>query len=154
MTALLTRVTLVSIPRRVNVYLRFGTPSKIVSRDRYCRDAYFASGRVFCRVWWEGGRYGTAHWQLDILQAKLPGEPIQTVQGIAPGAVSLLSVRGERCVKAVMRAIDAIVTRGLPPANTSVSYWRMLHNRLVAGQPATTYGVDRHVAETWRCRVA
>lgn len=154
MTALLTRVTLVSIPRRANVYLRFGTPSKVVARDRHCRDAYFAPGRVFCRVWWEGGRYGTVHWQLDILQGELPGEPIQTVGGVAPGAVSLLSVRGERRVKAVMRAIDAIEMQGLAPANASVSYWRVLHNRLATGQAATTYGVNRHVAETWRCRVA
>ena len=154
MTAFLTRVRLVSIPGRANVYLRFGTPSKVVPRDRQCRDAYFAPGRVFCRVWWEGGRFGTVHWQLDILQAKLPGDPLQTVEGITPGAAFLLSVSGERRVKAVMRAVDAIETQGLTPANASVSYWRVLHNRLAAGQPATKYGVDRHVAETLRCRVA
>jgi len=153
MTALLTRVTLISIPRRANVYLRFGTPSKVVPRDRHCRDAYLAPGRVFCRVWWEAGPYGTVHWQLDVLQAKSPGDLLQTVQGVAPGAVSLLSVHGERRLKAVMRAIDAIEMQGLAPADASVSYWRVLHNRLAAGQVATTYCRGRHVAETLRCNL-
>lgn len=153
MSSSLTRVSLMSIPRRLNVYLRFGEPFKVIPHDNRRRDAYFAPRQLFCRVWWQGNRYGTTRWQLDILQAKQPGDLLQALHGIAPGAASLLSVRGERNVKAVMRLIGVIEGQGLAPTDASAAYWRVVHNRLAAGKPATEYGPDRQAAETLRCNL-
>jgi len=152
-TELLTRVALVSIPGQVNVYLRFGSPARTLQKGRHQRYAYFAPGNVFCRVWWQGNRYGTTRWQVVVLQAKAPGELMQTVPGIAPGATLSLSVDGEPRVRSVLRLISAIEARGVALTDVASSYWQVTHNRLASRADPAFYGSDRHAAELMRCRL-
>lgn len=144
------RVTLATVGRRVNIWLRFGAPQRIVGRDACRRVAVFAPGAVCARVHWAANAYGTAIWRLMVMQAGLPHEGIQRVAGVSPGARILLRAEGERRVKAVLAAIDAIEAAGIPPVHVSTAYWRTLDNRLAARLALPAYTVERHAAQRAR----
>lgn len=150
MTSALTRVGLVTIRRRINVYLRFGKPSIVKPTNPQCRQAFFAPGEVFCRVWWERNTYGTTRWQLAILQAMAPHQVVQTIVGIAPGATILLAADGARAVKSALRLIGRVEAQGIAPSNVAPTYWRVAQNRLAGRAEIGFYGTDRHAAETLR----
>nr|WP_325346802.1 DUF2840 domain-containing protein [Xylophilus sp.] len=143
---LLTRVSLAYVERRINLYLRFGRPLSELRLDRWRRCAGFAPGAVFCRVRWESNDYGTTRWQLMVLQARTPGERMQRIAGIRPGAHQLLCAEGEAAVQAVLQRIDAIETLAIDPADTAPAYWHTLGNRLASRQPLPAYGAERHAA--------
>lgn len=46
----LTRVSLAYIEQRIDVYLRFGEPVRIIRLDRWRRVAVFLPGAMFCRI--------------------------------------------------------------------------------------------------------
>ena len=95
------RVSLAFVEHRVNVYLRFGHPVREIVLDRWRRVAVLAPGMVCCRIKWLGNDYGTALWQLMVLQAPVPIDDtqrdVQRIAGVLPGArilvVSALSDR-------------------------------------------------------------
>jgi len=142
----LTRVSLAYVEHRVNLYLRFGEPLRELRLDRWRRCASFAPGAVFCRVRWESNDYGTTRWQLMVLQACAPGESMQRIAGVRPGAQLLLRAEGETAVQAVLRRIDAIEALAIDPTQAAPAYWRTLGNRLAARQPLPAYGTERHAA--------
>jgi len=142
----LTRVTLIFVPEKRNVWLRFGRHSHETIIDTQRRTAEFAPGAVFCRVRWEANAYGTVLWQLAVLQAAAPGDTLQHVAGIVPGATLLLYVRTARNVQATLRLIDAIEATRVDPADVAPTYWRMVHNRLAARVEVSPYAPDRHAA--------
>src|SRR5271167_2659573 len=88
MSGSLTRVALLFIAQRFNVYLRFGRPAHEQIIDDHRRVAEFDPEAVFCRIRWQGNEYGTTLWQLSILQAAARGESFQRVAGVVPGASS------------------------------------------------------------------
>ena len=90
------RVSLAFVEHRVNVYLRFGQPVRENLLDRWRRVAVFAPGAVCCRVKWIGNDYGTALWQLMVLEAPMPFDGAQRIAGVAPGARILLRSAQER----------------------------------------------------------
>jgi len=142
----LTRVALVFVPEKRNVWLRFGRPSRETIIDRQRRTAVFNPGSVFCRIRWEANAYGTVLWQLAVVQAAAPGETLQRIAGIVPGAALLLYVRTARNVQATLRLIDAIEATRIDPADVAPSYWRMVHNRLAARVEVSPHTPDRHAA--------
>ena len=142
----LTRVSLLYIERRINLYLRFGCPMRVHQIDRWRRCAVFPPAQLFCRIRWESNDYGTRRWQLMVLQSGRPEEGMQRVRGIRPGARILLNAEGEHQVRAVLARIDAIETQVIAPTEVSPAYWRLLHNRLAARQPLPDYDADRHAA--------
>lgn len=142
----LTRVSLAYVERRINLYLRFGRPLRELRLDRWRRCASFAPGAVFCRVRWESNDYGTTRWQLMLLQACTPGERMQRIAGIRPGARLLLCAEGEARVQAVLQRIDAIEALVIDPASAAPAYWHTLGNRLAARQPLPVYNAERHAA--------
>jgi hypothetical protein len=142
----LTRVSLAYVEHRINLYLRFGWPLRELRLDRWRRCASFASGAVFCRVRWESNDYGTTRWQLMVLQACTPGERMQRIAGVRPGAQLLLRAEGEIAVQAVLQRIDAIEALAMDPTQAAPAYWRMLGNRLAARQPLPAYSTERHAA--------
>ena len=148
------RVSLAFVEHRVNVYLRFGHPVREIVLDRWRRVAVFAPGAVCCRVKWIGNDYGTALWQLMMLQAPTPIDDaqrdIQRIAGVSPGARILLRADGEPGVKAVLTAIDAIEQIGIDPCAVAATYWRMVGNRLAARQPLPAYTAERHAAHLAR----
>jgi hypothetical protein len=142
----LTRVALVFVPEKRNVWLRFGRPAQETIIDRQRRVAEFSSSAVFCRIRWEANAYGTVVWQLAVVQAAAPGEMLQRIAGIVPGAMLLLHVRTAAKVQAVLRLIDAIEATRIDPADVAPTYWRMVQNRLSARVDVSPYTPDRHAA--------
>ena len=144
------RVSLAFVEHRVNVYLRFGHPVREIVLDRWRRVAVLAPGMVCCRIKWLGNDYGTALWQLMVLQAPMPFDGAQRIAGVSPGARILLRADGELAVKTVLAAIDAIETDGIDPCAVAATYWRMVGNRLAARRPLPAYTAERHAAHIAR----
>ena len=142
----LTRVVLAYVPERVNNRLRFGKPAHQFNIDRWRSSAHFAPGAVFCRVFWLANDYGTDAWLLSVLQAGRPGQPLQRMAGVLPGALCLLHVSGEPKVQQVLRIIDSIEALGIAPTDVSPAYWQLLHGRLAVHQPLPEYTPERHAA--------
>ncbi|MBN9408182.1 DUF2840 domain-containing protein [Variovorax sp.] len=142
----LTRVSLAYVEHRINLYLRFGNPSRTIELDRWRRVAVFAPAAMFCRIRWESNDYGTTRWQLMVLQAGTSLDALQRIPGITPGARILLHTEGESKVKAVLQRIDAIETLAVDPVDVSPAYWRTLGNRLAARLALPDYTPERHAA--------
>ncbi len=142
----LTRVVLAFVPERVNNRLRFGKPTHEFTMDRWRSSAHFLPDAVFCRVCWLANDYGTTVWHLSVLQAGRPGEPLQRMAGVLPGALRLLHVSGELKVQRVLRLIDGIEALDLAPTEVSPAYWQLLHGRLAAREPLPEYTLERHAA--------
>lgn len=145
-TELLTRVSLVFVEQRINVYLRFGCPQRERRLDHQQRGAFFPPGACFARILWQANAYGTTRWQLLVLQACQPQDRMHRIPGIRPGARILLHVEGERRVRAVLAQIDAIEALGIDPADVSPAYWCTLGNRLAARLSPPIYTAERHIA--------
>jgi hypothetical protein len=154
MSARLTRVVLLFIPDRMNVYLGFGHPAGERIIDTQRRVAEFAPNAIFCRIRWEANDYGTTLWQLSVLQAAAQGDECQRITGVIPGATLLLHVDDARKVQPMLRLIDAIEGQKVDPAEVAPSYWRMAHNRLAARLEVGPYTLDRHAAHLLRGRLA
>jgi hypothetical protein len=144
------QVSLAFVDQRVNVWLRFGRPVREIALNRWRRVAVFEPGAVCCRVKWIANDYGTALWQLMVLQAPMPFEGAQRISGVVPGARILLRADGEQQVKAVLVAIDSIEASGIDPCAVAVTYWRTVGNRLAARQPLPEYTSERHAAHLAR----
>ncbi|RZJ02382.1 MAG: DUF2840 domain-containing protein [Haliea sp.] len=144
------RVSLAFVEHRVNLWLRFGRPVRETVVDRWRRVATFEPNAVCCRVKWIGNDYGTALWQLMVLEAPMPFDGAQRIAGVTPGACILLRADGEQQVKAVLDVIDAIEALGVDPAVVAVTYWRTVGNRLAARQPPPDYTTERHAAHLAR----
>lgn len=140
----LTRVALIFVPEKRNVWLRFGRPAHETIVDTQRRTAEFNAGSVFCRVRWEANAYGTTLWQLAVVQAAASGEAQQRITGIVPGATLLLHVGTAEKVQTTLRLIDAIEATHIDAADVAPSYWRMVHNRLASRLEASPYTADRH----------
>ena len=144
------KVSLAFVEHRVNVYLRFGKPVREIKLDRWRRVAVLAPVAVCCRVKWIGNDYGTALWQLMVLQAPMPFDAMQRVAGVSPGARILLRADGESQVKTVLELIDDIEAAGIEPCDAAATYWRAVGNRLAARQPLPAYTLERHAAHLAR----
>lgn len=144
------RVSLAFVEHRVNLWLRFGRPVRETMVDRWRRVATFEPNAVCCRVKWIGNDYGTALWQLMVLEAPMPFDGAQRIADVTPGACILLRADGEQQVKAVLDVIDAIEALGIDPAVVAVTYWRTVGNRLAARQPPPDYTTERHAAHLAR----
>ena len=142
----LTRVSLAYVEQRIDLYLRFGEPARIVRLDRWRRVAVFLPGAMFCRIRWQANDYGTVRWQLMVMQACTPLDEAQRIPGVQPGARLLLHAEGDGQVRAVLERIDAIEALGIAPAAVSSAYWRTLGNRLAARSPLPEYTAERHAA--------
>ncbi|WP_239467162.1 DUF2840 domain-containing protein [Rhodoferax koreensis] len=144
------RVSLAFVEHRVNVWLRFGQPVRETVLDRWRRVATFEPNAVCCRVKWIGNDYGTALWQLMVLQAPMPFDGAQRIAGVVPRARILLRADGEQQVKAVLEKIDAIDALGIEPAAAAATYWQTVGNRLAACQPLPDYTSERHAVHLAR----
>jgi hypothetical protein len=145
-TVSLTRVSLAYVERRIDLYLRFGEPSRILRLDHWRRVAVFLSGAVFCRIRWQANDYGTIRWELMVMQACTSLDAAQRISGVLPGARLLLHAESEPAVRAVFAQIDAIEALSIAPADVSPAYWRTLGNRLAARLSLPEYTAKRHAA--------
>ncbi|MBN9330212.1 MAG: transposase [Comamonas sp. SCN 67-35] len=141
----LTRVSLAYIEQRIDIYLRFGEPTRIVRLDRWRRVAMFLPDATFCRIRWHANDYGTIRWQLMVMQACTPLDASQRIPGVLPGARLLLHAEGEPAVRAVLAQLDTIEAQSIAPDAVSPTYWRTLGNRLAARLPLPEYTIERHM---------
>lgn len=148
--ASLTRVALVSVPDLLNVWLRFGRPMCEDVPDRYRRHVYFSPGAVFARVEWRLDTARAAGWRLAILRAAGPGERVVCLEGVTPGAQLLLQTMTTISTQQVLRVIDAIQAQAIALEEVSEDYWRVLHQRLLAGGELPVYTMAEHVAALLR----
>ena len=147
-----TLVSLIFIPRRMNVYLRFGRPVEVRDIDQRKRVALFGPGSVFCRIWSQSNEYGNTRWELSVLETVGPGESAQRVVGIAPGAKLLLHVDTPRGRRSVMNLIESIEKQGIDPTHVAPTYWQTVHGRLAARCEPVGYSGEQHQAYL-ACRV-
>jgi len=141
-----TLVSLIFIPRRMNVYLRFGRPLEIREIDQRKRVAVFALGSVFCRVWSQSNDFGNTRWELTVLQALGPGESCQRVVGVAPGAKLLLHVNTPRGRRVATELIAAIEKQDIDATQVAPTYWQTVHGRIAARCEASRYTSEQHQA--------
>ena len=144
------KVSLAFVEHRVNVYLRFGKPVREIKLDRWRRVAVLAPAAICCRIRWIGNDYGTALWQLMVLQAPMPFDDMQRVAGVSPSARILLRADGEPQVKAVLELIDDIEAAGIEPCDVAATYWHIVCNRLAARLALPAYTPERHAAHLAR----
>ena len=104
-------------------------------------------------MWWEANAYGTARWELMVLQAGTPKQSIQRVVGIAPGATVLLHVCGPKKVPVALQLIDAIEAQQIHCGDVASSYWRTVHNRLAGRTEAPVYAREQHAAHLLAARL-
>lgn len=142
----LTRVSLAYVEQRIDLYLRFGEPTRTIRLDRWRRVAMFPPGALFCRIRWYANDYGTIRWQLMVMQACTPLDAAQRIPGVLPGARLLLHAEGKPAVRAVLAKIDAIEALGIAAIDVSPAYWRTLGNRLSARLALPEYTAERHAA--------
>jgi endonuclease YncB( thermonuclease family) len=142
----LTRVSLLFVDQRMNVYLRFGRPQFTQRIDRRRSCVYFSPGAVFCRIGWEANEYGTTRWELMVLQGGTPWQSLQRVVGVTPGATLLLHVRGPKKVPFALQLIDAIEAQQIHCVDVAPGYWRTVHNRLAGRTEAAVYTPEQHAA--------
>ncbi|WP_235965191.1 DUF2840 domain-containing protein [Caenimonas soli] len=134
------------VPESVNNRLRFAKPTYELVLDRWRSSAHFLPDAIFCRVCWLANDYGTTVWNLSVLQAGRPSQPLQRMAGVLPGAKRLLHVSGELKVQRVLHIIDRIEVLGIAPTEVSPAYWQLLHGRLAAREPLPEYTLERHSA--------
>ena len=146
MTPYLTRVRLVSVPKRWHVWLRFGTPVTESPQSRFQRFVYFAPQSVFATVRWHGNDHGTTLWQLSILRAVAPWEQASIVTDIDPGAEVLLRVSSKTNIQRVLSLIQGIERQRIEATAVSWSYWRTVQNRLMTRELVPEYGAREHAA--------
>lgn len=142
----LTRVRLVFLADRRNQWLRFGKPMVKDVPDPHYRYVYFAPGSVFGLVDWRANDYGTVRWRLSILRAAGPGERMACMADVEPGAQLLLHAATPGKTKRVLNLIDGIEAQRITPEEVSEDYWRVLHQRLVAGIDLPVYSAAEHAA--------
>ena len=141
-----TLVSLIFIPRRMNVYLRFGKPLEVRDIDHRKRVALFAPGSVFCRIWSQSNDFGNTRWELSVLQALDPGESSQRVVGVAPGAKLLLHVNTPRGRRAATELIKAIENQDIDVTQVAPTYWQTVHGRIAARCEPARYSREQHHA--------
>ena len=146
----LTRVRLVSLPRRCRVWLRFGNAVSETNHSKYQRFVYFTPQAVFATVRWHGNEYGTILWQLSILRAISPWETASRVADVDPGAEVLLRVSGTANIRRVLSLIQTIEAQKIDVATVNPAYWRTVQNRLIARDVVPDYGAQEHAAHLTR----
>ncbi|MFT3964651.1 MAG: DUF2840 domain-containing protein [Sphingobium sp.] len=154
MRSVFTDAALMHQPEMADDRLCFGDPAETRTLSPRRSIASFVPGAIFAYIRWRGGEHGTTSWRLWVLCAAAPGERIQSIDGITPGAHILLAVAGPPKVRQVLALIDAIERAGFSPADVAASWWRVAHNRIAANRTVRPYGLDEHRADLVRRRIA
>ena len=142
----LTRVRLLSVPKRWHLWLRFGVPVTESPQSRFQKFVFFVPQSVFALVRWHGNDYGTTLWQLSVLRAVAPWEQAVQVTDVDPGAEVLLRVSSKANIQCVLGLIQKIEHEGIDPTTASHSYWRTVQNRLMSRELVPEYGPREHAA--------
>ncbi len=147
MSSDLTRVETLSLPDRVNQYMRFGRPVRKVTMPAYRGYEYYNPGQLVGYVQWHAGEYGSRLWRFMVLMTVSRHDDqgnIQVVPGVMPGARILLDMEGAHKVRKTLWAIDHIEQLGLDPADVSPAYYGHMHQRITANCHYHRYTMEQH----------
>lgn len=131
---------------RIEHWIRFGRIVGEQRLDRHRRIVSFAPDSIFACVRWAGNAHGTITSRIDIVRAPAPGEFCQTLPFVQPGGDILLRMAGWPKVDTVLKAIDAIETLGIAPADVAPEHWRHIHTRIAVNEPFHAYTSEQHRA--------
>lgn len=148
-----TTVELIWLKDRLQRWVRFGRSVGGVAHDRRRRAVTFAPGAVFALVHWEAGDHGTTLSRLWVLRAVAPGEPLDRVPFVNPGAEVLLDLKTWVKVRAGLEAIDAIEALGINPERVCPDHWHHVGGRIAVAEPPSPYTRVRHRAWLSRKRL-
>lgn len=146
MRPFLTRVRLVSLPRRCHVWLRFGCPISETLVSKCQRFVYFTPHALFATLRWHGNEYGTILWQLSILRAISPREVASKVADVDPGGEVLLRASGKGNIQRVLSLIHRIEALKIETATVNPNYWRTVQNRVLVRDMLPDYTPEEHAA--------
>jgi hypothetical protein len=149
----LTRVRLISLPRRCHLWLRFGKPISETRQSGHERLVYFPPNALFATVRWHGNDYGTTLRLLSILRTVSPSETAVQLADVDPGAEVLLRVSGNAKIRRVLSLIHQIEAQQIDATTMNPHYWRMVQNRLIARAIVPDYGAEEHAAHLTRVRL-
>ncbi|ULH06452.1 DUF2840 domain-containing protein [Alcaligenes faecalis] len=144
------RVTLGVWKHRASIRLRFGKPVRLLSLQAGQRVAVFHPAQLCARWVRIFNAYGLVRQELLIVQAPAPGQAMQRIAGISPGARILLAARTLGQVTALLSLLAHLQRDGWRLHEVSPCYWRAVHNRLHAHQKLPLYSHQRHAAWTAR----
>ena len=129
----LTRVELDYHREQRNYRLLFGHPVDMVGKAfRFGvtnQVALFAPGALFGLDLWDRNDYGTTRWTFYVLRAGAPGEVVNQVPQVHPGAIVLLEAQGITRAKAALSWL-AELEKILDPATLSVDTFSAIDFRL------------------------
>ncbi len=148
----LTHVELTWVEKKIENWIRFGSPAHEQILDRRRRVLSFRPVTVFAFVRWASNDFGTIISRIDIVRAVASGEAYQTLPFVRPGGDILLKVESWSKVERVLQAIDAVERADIDPEAVSPDHWRHVHNRLTAGHEPRAYTLDHHRAFLLRRR--
>ncbi|ESZ04775.1 MULTISPECIES: DUF2840 domain-containing protein [unclassified Mesorhizobium] len=148
----LVHVELTWVEKRIENWIRFGTPAQEQIVDRRRRILSYRPGVVFAFVRWAANDFGTIISRIDIVRAVASCEAYQTLPFVRPGGDILLKVESWPKVERVLQAIDAIQRLGIEPELASPDHWRHIHNRITTGHTPRSYTLDQHRAFLLRKR--
>jgi len=154
MSECFTRVEIAFYPEHLNNWLRFSAPDKQHDLDRRRSLALFRPGQVFGYVRWRANEYGTQEWRFTVVQTAEPSRFLSRIEGVTPGGEVLLLATGNTRVKRALLQIDRLEADGFDPAEVSPTYYRHVHNRIVAGRPIRPYSYEQYAAHLAGQRVA
>jgi hypothetical protein len=143
---LLTRVELTWLEGRVEHWIRFGRDCGETILDRRRRILAFAPGSIFAFVRWAANDFGTIISRIDIVQAVARGDAHQTLPFVRPGGDILLRISGWPKIERVLKAIDAVESLDIDPADAAPEHWRHVHNRVLVDESPRPYSYEQHRA--------
>ena len=141
----LTRVLTFERPHRSLAVLAFGVP---FSEDCVAGESstetvrLFASGSLFCIVWWRRLAHRRQHRALAILEAAPGHTRAETVLNVQPDAIVHVFIDqygpagADGSVDQLLDLIRSFRQRGVEPERVSARYWRRAANRILRGADA------------------
>ena len=90
----------------------------------------FAAGSRFILDLWRRNEYGTLQWSCYVAECGAPGQVIQSVPFVVPGARVLLFTRGAAQSKAFLAWLYDLNHRGIDPLHCPTETFEAVHFRL------------------------
>ena len=120
--------------KRCHHRVLFGAPTKrvlLARRRGHLRVRHeFAAGSRFILDLWRRNEYGTLQWSCYVAECGAPGQVIQSVPFVIPGARVLLFTRGAAQSKAFLAWLYDLNHRGIDPLHCPAETFEAVHFRL------------------------
>lgn len=131
---------------QINYWIVFGTAARVVFTDERAGREWFGPGVVVGYIRWEANDYGTQNWNARVVRTGRPGDMVQPIPGISPGAEVLVHACGTGPVNRFFQHLDALQAAGFDPADVSPDYWLDAADAIATRGPVAVYTADWHAS--------